>query len=144
MAKDGKEYTVTNLSQTDLESITGKTFESYTEKPIDDLINMNVNTKSTNSVYMVNSPNAWKTSYFKENEVNPEITRQGWGYRADVVKAPGGYRLVNYIKAPNDRGYTTIYGAFAQDANSLDRGYKTTTFKQLESMYMSYLQYQNK
>jgi hypothetical protein len=140
--KSGQEYTVTNLNRTDLESITGRTFENYVEKPIDDLITVNVNTKSTNSKYMVNSPDAWTTSYFKENEVNPEVVKQGWGYRADVVKATGGYRLVNYIKAPGEKKYTTIYGAFAKDEYSLDRGYKGTTVKELESIYMSYLQYQ--
>jgi hypothetical protein len=93
---------------------------------------------------MVNSPDAWRTSYFKENEVNPEIVKLGWGYRADVVKATGGYRLVNYVKAPGENKYTTIYGAFSKDEYSLDRGYKLTTAKELQNIYMSYLQYQNK
>lgn len=140
----GDEYTITNVNQKDLESITGKTLENYVDRPIDDLINMNVNTKSTNSKYMVNSPNAWRTAYFKENETDLEITKQGWGYRADVIKATGGYRLVNYVKAPGDKTYTTIYGAFAKDEYSLDKGYKGTTLKELQSIYMSYLQYQNK
>jgi hypothetical protein len=143
--KETKEVlTITNLSRTDLEGITGRTFQNYVEKPIDDLITLNVNTKSTNSKYMVNSPDAWRTSYFKENEVNPEIVKLGWGYRADVIKATGGYRLVNYVKAPGKNKYTTIYGAFSKDEYSLDRGYKLTTAKELENIYMSYLQYQNK
>jgi hypothetical protein len=143
--KDGNDYTITNVNHADLESMTGKTLVNYVEKPIDDLININTNTKSTNSKYMVNSPNAWKTSYFRENEANPEITTSGWGYRADVVKAVGGgYRIVNYIKAPKTNYYVTIYGGVAKDEYTIDRTYKNTTSKQLESLYMTQLQYQNK
>jgi hypothetical protein len=137
--------TITNVNRKDLETFTDATFTGYEEKPIQDALNINDKTKSTNPVHMVNSPNAWKTAYFNGAQVNPEVTRQGWAYRADVVKSGGGYRLVNYVRAPKTKNFVTIYGAaITPEENIIDNTYKTTTPVQLSSMYLNYLQKQNK
>ena len=86
-SKDGDSYTITNVNRKDLETFTDANFTEYQEKPIQDAFNMNEKTKSTNSVYMVSSPNAWSTAYFKGTNINPAVTQAGWGYRADVVKS---------------------------------------------------------
>lgn len=143
-AKGGK-HTITNVNHAELEKLTNLTFSNYVEKPIEDLINMNTNTKSTNSRYLVNSPDAWKTSYFQGNDVNPEVKKAGWEYRADAIATQGGYRLVNYVKAPGSKEFTTIYGnKVTPYENSLDTLFKTTTPKELESLYLTNLQNQNK
>lgn len=142
--KDGIPYTITNVNRKDLETFTDATFTQYKDQPIQDALNINERTKSTNPVYMPNSPNAWRTAYFKGNQVNPEVTRAGWGYRADVVKSGGGYRLVNYVKPPGSQKFITVYGAaVAADENIIDNTYKTTTPAQLNAMYLNYLHNQN-
>jgi len=142
--KDGVPYTITNVNRKDLTTFTDATFKDYKDQPIQDALNINEKTKSTNSVYMPNSPNAWRTAYFKGNQVNPEVIRAGWGYRADVVKSGGGYRLVNYVKPPGSQKFITVYGAaVAADENIIDNTYKTTTPAQLNAMYLNYLHNQN-
>ena len=144
-SKEGPVYTITNVNHDDLQTFTNATFTAYEEKPIQDALNINEKTKSTNPVHMVNSPNAWKTAYFNGGQVNPEVTRQGWAYRADVVKSGGGYRLVNYVRAPKTKNFITIYGgAITPDEKIIDNTYKTTTPVQLSAMYLNYLQKQNK
>ena len=136
--------TITNVNRKDLETFTDATFKQYKDQPIQDALNINEKTKSTNAVYMPGSPNAWRTAYFKGNQVNPEVTRAGWGYRADVVKSGGGYRLVNYVKPPGSQKFITVYGAaVAADENIIDNTYKTTTPAQLNAMYLNYLHNQN-
>ena len=94
---------------------------------------------------MVSSPNAWRTAYYKGTNIDPSVTQAGWGYRADVIKSGGGYRLVYYVKPPNTKGFTTIYGAaIATDENIIDNTYKTTTPAQLNAMYLNYLHNQTK
>jgi hypothetical protein len=133
--------TITNVNRADLETFTDATFTSYEEKPIQDAINMNEKTKSTNPVHMPNSPTAWTTAHYNGGQVNPEVTRQGWSYRADVVKSGGGYRLVNYIRPPGGKEFITVYGAaIATDERIIDNTYKTTTPVQLNAMYLNYLQ----
>jgi hypothetical protein len=132
--------TITNVNRADLETFTNAKFTDYKEKPIQDALNMNDKTKSTNSVYMPGSPNAWKTSFYKGTQINPAVTQAGWSYRADVIKSGGGYRLVNYIKPPATKSYITIYGAaIATDENIIDNTYKTTTPAELNAMYLNYL-----
>lgn len=144
-SKDGDSYTITNVNRTDLETFTDAKFTQYQEKPIQDALNMNEKTKSTNPVYMPGSPNAWKTSYFKGTNINPAVIQAGWSYRADVVKTRGGYRLVNYVRPPGATGYTTIYGAaIANDENIIDNIYKTTSPAELSAMYLNYLHNQKK
>ena len=146
--ENGKSYAITNVNRKDLSTFTNAKFTNYVEKPIQDAINMNPKTKSTNPVYMPNSPNAWRTAYFKSNKVNPEVTKAGWAYRADVVPATnGGYRLVNYVRPPGSNAFVTIYGAAAaSDEGIIDNTFKTTTPAQLNAMYLNYLhnQTQNK
>jgi hypothetical protein len=143
-SEDGVPYTITNVNRKDLETFTDATFKQYKDQPIQDALNINEKTKSTNAVYMPGSPNAWRTAYFKGNQVNPEVTRAGWGYRADVVKSGGGYRLVNYVKPPGSQKFITVYGAaVAADENIIDNTYKTTTPAQLNAMYLNYLHNQN-
>ena len=137
--------TITNVNHKDLETFTDATFTPYEDKPIQDALNINDKTKSTNPVYMVNSPNAWRTAHYNGGQVNPEVTKQGWAYRADVVKSGGGYRLVNYVRAPKTKKFITIYGAaITPEESIIDNTYKTTTPVQLSSMYLNYLQKQNK
>ena len=138
--------TITNVNRKDLSTFTGSKFTDYVEKPIQDAINMNPNTKSTNAVYMPNSPNAWRTAHYRGGQVNPEVTRAGWSYRADVVPAPGGgYRLVNYIRPPGATKFITVYGAASStDEAIIDNTYKTTTPVQLNAMYLNYLHNQTK
>ena len=144
-SKDGDSYTITNVNRTDLETFTDAKFTQYQEKPIQDALNMNEKTKSTNPVYMPGSPNAWKTAYFKGTNINPAVIQAGWSYRADVVKTRGGYRLVNYVRPPGATGYTTIYGAaIANDENIIDNIYKTTSPAELSAMYLNYLHNQTK
>lgn len=132
--------TITNVNRTDLTTFTDAKFTDYVETPIQDAINMNEKTKSTNPVYMPGSPNAWRTAHFKGTQINPEVTRAGWSYRADVIKSGGGYRFVNYVRPPGFKGYTTIYGAaVAADEKIIDNTYKTTTPAQLNDMYLNYL-----
>jgi hypothetical protein len=142
--EDGVPYTITNVNRKDLTTFTDATFKQYKDQPIQDALNINEKTKSTNAVYMPGSPNAWRTAYFKGNQVNPEVIRAGWGYRADVVKSGGGYRLVNYVKPPGSQKFITVYGAaVAADENIIDNTYKTTTPAQLNAMYINYLHNQN-
>ena len=142
--KDGS-YTITNVNHKDLETFSDAIFTQYKEQPIQDALNMNEKTKSTNSVYMVNSPDAWRTAMYKGNQINPEVTKAGWSYRADVIKSGGGYRLVNYVRPPGAKGYTTIYGAaIATDEQIIDNTYKTTTPAELSAMYLNYLHNQTK
>jgi hypothetical protein len=137
--KDGKDYTITNINQTDLATFTDAKFTQYEEKPIQDALNINTNTKSTNAVYMPNSPNAWRTAYFKGGQINPEIQKQGWSYRADVVKTGVGYRLVHYVRKPGTKKFTTIYGdAIALDERIIDNTVRMTTPAQLNAMYLNY------
>ena len=139
-SKDGVPYTITNVNRGDLETFTDATFTDYKEKPIQDALNMNEKTKSTNAVYMPGSPNAWKTAFYKGSNINPAVINAGWGYRADVIKSGGGYRLVNYIKPPGAKSYTTVYGAaIATDENIIDNTYKTTSPAELNAMYLNYL-----
>ena len=143
-AKGGK-HTITNVNHDELQKFTNLNLINYQEKPIQDLINLNTNTKSTNSVYMVSSPDAWKGAYFQGSDVNPEIKKAGWEYRADAIKSGAGYRLVNYIKAPGAKEFNTIYGnAIATDENTLDFTFKTATPAELNNLYLIYLQNQNK
>jgi hypothetical protein len=143
--EDGKSYTITNVNRKDLATFTDATFTQYKDQPIQDAINMNEKTKSTNSVYMPGSPNAWRTAFYKGTQINPEVTNAGWGYRADVVRSGGGYRLVNYVKPPKAKGFITIYGAaIAADEYIIDNTYKTTTPAQLSAMYLNYLHNQTK
>jgi hypothetical protein len=142
--EDGVPYTITNVNRKDLETFTDATFNQYKDQPIQDALNINEKTKSTNAVYMPGSPNAWRTAHFKGTQLNPEVIRAGWRYRADVIKSGGGYRLINYIKPPGAKGYTTIYGAaIATDENIIDNTYKTTSPAQLSAMYLNYLHNQN-
>ena len=142
--KDGVPYTITNVNRKDLETFTDAKFKQYKDQPIQDALNINEKTKSTNAVHMPGSPNAWRTAYFKGDQVNPEVTRAGWGYRADVVRSGGGYRLVNYVKPPGSQEFITVYGAaVAADENIIDNTYKTTTPAQLNAMYLNYLHNQN-
>jgi hypothetical protein len=144
-SKDGPVYTITNVNHDDLQTFTNATFTAYEEKPIQDALNINEKTKSTNPVHMVNSPNAWTTAYFNGAQVNPEVTRQGWAYRADVVKSGGGYRIVNYVRAPKTNQFITIYGDLVYPKEAiLDNIYKTTSPVELSYMYLNYLQKQNK
>ena len=139
--------TITNVNREDLATFTDAKFTQYKEQPIQDALNMNEKTKSTNSVYMPSSPDAWRTAFYKGTQANPEVANAGWGYRADVVKSGGGYRLVYYIKPPKATGFTTIYGAaIASDEYIIDNTYKTTGPAQLNAMYLNYLhnQTQNK
>jgi hypothetical protein len=137
--KDGKDYTITNINQTDLATFTDAKFTQYEEKPIQDALNINTNTKSTNAVYMPNSPNAWRTAYFKGGQINPEIQKQGWSYRADVVQTGVGYRLVHYVRKPGSKKFTTIYGdAIALDERIIDNTVRMTTPAQLNAMYLNY------
>jgi hypothetical protein len=132
--------TITNVNRTDLTTFTNAKFTNYVEQPIQDAINMNDKTKSTNPVYMVNSPDAWTTAHYKGTNINPAVTQAGWSYRADVIKSGGGYRLVNYVRPPNATGYTTIYGAaIATDEQIIDNTYKTTSPAELSAMYLNYL-----
>jgi hypothetical protein len=141
----GKEYTITNVNHDELESFTNLNLTNYVEKPVQDLINANRYTKSTNMKYAPNSTKAWTTAYWQSNEVNPEVTKAGWRYRADAVKANGGYRLVNYVKPPGAKSYTTIYGgAVAKEEGMLDDIFKTSSPKDLENLYMMHLQNKNK
>jgi hypothetical protein len=145
IVKDAKgvKHTITNVNHDELQQFTGLNLTSYEEKPVQDLINMNDKTKSTNSIYGPSSPKAWTTSYFQANEVNPEVTRAGWGYRADAVKSSGGYRLVNYVKPPGENRWITMYGgAIAKEEGMIDTIFKTTSPKDLENLYMIYLQNQ--
>lgn len=135
--------TITNVNRKDLETFTGAKFNAYEEKPIQDALNINEKTKSTNPVYMVNSPNAWRTAYFNGSQLNPEVAKAGWRYRADVIAAGGGYRIVNYVKPPGQKGFTTIYGDLVYPKESLiDTIYKTTSPVELNSMYLNHLQKQ--
>ena len=137
--------TITNVNRKDLETFTDATFKQYKDQPIQDALNINEKTKSTNAVYMPGSPNAWKTAYFKGTNINPAVIQAGWSYRADVVKTRGGYRLVNYVRPPGATGYTTIYGAaIANDENIIDNIYKTTSPAELSAMYLNYLHNQTK
>ena len=142
---DGTPYTITNVNHKDLETFTDAVFTQYKEAPIQDALNINEKTKSTNPVYMVNSPDAWRTAMYKGTQVNPAVIQAGWSYRADVIKSGGGYRLVNYVKPPGATGYTTIYGAaIATDEHIIDNTYKTTTPAELSAMYLNYLHNQTK
>ena len=137
--KDGVDYTITNINQTDLATFTDAKFTKYEEKPIQDALNINEKTKSTNAVYMPNSPNAWRTAYFKGGQINPEVQKQGWAYRADVVNTAGGYRLVHYVRKPGGKQFTTIYGdAIALDEAIIDNTVRMTTPAQLNAMYLNY------
>jgi hypothetical protein len=137
--KDGKDYTITNINQTDLATFTDAKFTQYEEKPIQDALNINQNTKSTNAVYMPNSPNAWRTAYFKGGQINPEVQKQGWAYRADVVNTAGGYRLVHYVRKPGSKQFTTIYGnAIALDERIITNTVSMTTPAQLNAMYLNH------
>jgi hypothetical protein len=137
--KDGTDYTITNVNQTDLSTFTDAKFTQYEEKPIQDALNINENTKSTNAVYMPNSPNAWRTAYFKGGQINPEVQKQGWSYRADVVKTGAGYRLVHYVRKPGAKKFNTIYGdAIALDERIIDNTVRMTTPAQLNAMYLNY------
>jgi hypothetical protein len=143
--EDGVPYTITNVNRKDLETFTDDKFKEYKDQPIQDAINMNEKTKSTNPVYMVNSPDAWRTAYYKGTNINPSVTQAGWGYRADVIAAGGGYRLVNYVKPPGQKGFTTIYGDLVYPKeNLIDTIYKTTSPVELNSMYLNYLHNQTK
>jgi hypothetical protein len=94
---------------------------------------------------MVNSPNAWTTAFYNGGEVNSEVTKQGWAYRADVIKSGGGYRIVNYVRAPKTNQFITIYGDLVYPKEAiLDNIYKTTSPVELSYMYLNYLQKQNK
>ena len=132
------------MNHEELQQFTGLKLIDFKEKPIEDLLHLNEKTKSTNAVYGPSSPKAWTTSYFKGNEVDPSVTTAGWGYRADAVKAPGGgYRLVNYVKAPGSDSFVTIYGnSVAPTEDIIDTMFKTTLPKELEGLYMTYLQNQ--
>jgi hypothetical protein len=143
--KAGTKHTITNVNHDELQKFTGLNLKNYEEKPVQDLLNMNDKTKSTNSVYGPSSPKAWTTSYYQGNDVNPEVVKAGWGYRADAVNASGGYRLVNYIKPPGENRWITIYGgAIAKEESMIDTVFKTASPKDLENLYMIYLQNQNK
>jgi hypothetical protein len=143
--KKGVKHTITNVNHDELQKFTGLNLTSYEEKPVQDLLNMNDKTKSTNSVYGPSSPKAWTTSYFQGSDVNPEVVKAGWEYRADAVNAPGGYRLVNYIKPPRENRWITVYGgAIAKEEGIIDNIFKTTSPKDLENLYMMHLQNQNK
>lgn len=137
--------TITNVNREDLQTFTDATFTDYRETPIQDAININEKTKSTNPVHMVNSPNAWTTAFYNGGEVNSEVTKQGWAYRADVIKSGGGYRIVNYVRAPKTNQFITIYGDLVYPKEAiLDNIYKTTSPVELSYMYLNYLQKQNK
>lgn len=143
--KKGVKHTITNVNHDELQKFTGLNLTNYEEQPVQDLLNMNDKTKSTNSVYGPSSPKAWTTSYFQGSDVNPEVVKAGWGYRADAVNASGGYRLVNYIKPPGKSNWITIYGgAIAKEEGMIDTVFKTASPKDLENLYMLYLQNQNK
>ena len=137
--------TITNVNRQDLQTFTDATFTAYEEKPIQDLLNINSNTKSTNPVRMVNDPNAWQTAHFSSSQVNPEVTNQGWSYRADAIMTAGGYRLVNYVRAPGTKKFVTIYGgAITPDEGVISNTFRMTTPVQLNSMYLNHLHNQKK
>lgn len=141
--KTGKDYVIKNINRTELEKITDLTFKQFEASPIKNIIALN-KTKTTNVNYS-SSPNAWKTAYFKENEADPAITKAGYTFRADVAEAPGGYRMISYIKAPKQSNFVTIYGeAIAPNEYILDQTFKTMTPAIVQSTYNSYLQNKNK
>ena len=132
--------TITNVNREDLQTFTDATFTAYEEKPVQDLLNINDNTKSTNPVHMVNDPNAWQTAHFSGSQVNPEVTNQGWSYRADAIKTAGQYRLINYVRAPGTKKFVTIYGgAITPDEGVISNTFRMTTPAQLNSMYLNHL-----
>jgi hypothetical protein len=141
--KTGKDYTIKNINKTELEKITNLTFKDFQDSPIKNTIALN-KTKTTNVNYPT-SANAWKTSYFKENEADPAIAKAGYILRADVAEAPGGYRMISYIKGPKQSNFVTIYGEqIAPNEYILDQTFKTMTPAIVQSTYTSYLQNKNK
>jgi hypothetical protein len=141
--KTGKDYTIKNINKTELEKITNLTFNDFKDSPIKNTIALN-KTKTTNVNYS-SSVDAWKTAYFKENEADPAITKAGYVLRADVAEAPGGYRMITYIKAPKQSNFVTIYGEqIAPNEYILDQTFKTMTPAIVQSTYNSYLQNKNK
>lgn len=140
---DGNTYKVNDVNHDDLESFTGKTLTNYIETPIQDAININTNTKSTNPKYLPGSELAWTTAYLQEHKANPDILNSGWGYRADAVKAGGGYRMINYVRAPGTKKYVTIYGDYvAPEENIITNTFKTVTPVELKNLYLQYVQSQ--
>ena len=140
---DGNKYKVNDVNHDDLESFTGKTLTNYIETPIQDAINMNTNTKSTNPKYLPGSELAWTTAHLQEHETNPDILNSGWGYRADAVKAGGGYRMINYVRVPGTKKYVTIYGDYvAPEENIITNTFKTVTPVELKNLYLQYVQSQ--
>jgi hypothetical protein len=141
--KTGKDYTIKNINRTELEKITDLKFNQFQDSPIKNAIALN-KTKTTNVNYS-SSPNAWKTAYFKENEADPAIEKAGYIFRADVAEAPGGYRMISYIKPKKSREFITIYGDLvAPNEYILDQSYKTMTPALVQSNYTLYLQNKNK
>ena len=141
--KTGKDYTIKNVNRTDLETITNLKFKEFQDSPIKNTIALN-KTKTTNVNYS-SSANAWKTAYFKENEADPAIAKAGYIFRADVAEAPGGYRMISYIKAPGKSNFVTIYGeAVAPNEYILDQTYKTMTPAIVQSTYITDLRNKNK
>jgi len=136
-------YKVNDVNHDDLESFTGKILTNYVETPIQDAININTNTKSTNPKYLPGSELAWTTAHLQEHETNPDILNSGWGYRADAVKAGGGYRMINYVRVPGTKKYVTIYGDYvAPEENIITNTFKTVTPVELKNLYLQYVQSQ--
>jgi hypothetical protein len=137
--KTGESYVIKNLNSADLEPIADVTFGNYTAKPIQTLIRAN-KTESTNPTYTVNSPNAWKAAYFQDNEAPAELRKAGYTYRADVVLAKGGFRMVHYIQAPDSKKFQTIFGerVFANE-NDINVTFKNSTLPYVKATYINYL-----
>jgi hypothetical protein len=138
--KTGNSYVIKNLNTADLEPIADVTFGQYTSKPIETLIRAN-RTGSTNPTYTINSPSAWKAAYFQDNEAPGELRKAGYIYRADVVPAKGGFRMVHYIQAPDSKKFETIFGdrVFTNEAD-IARTFKNSTLPYVKTTYINYLQ----
>jgi hypothetical protein len=139
--KNGAIHTIEDINRTDLGKLTGLKFAEYQSTPIENLININTNTRSTNKEGFVEDADAWKGAYFKENKlINPSAKASGYKFRADALAAPGGFQMVYYIKPPTSSKFQLIYGKVYQDESTLEKVYKGATGDMIKNTYLQYLQ----
>lgn len=130
---EGKKMSV-KVDKDFMQKISKNTFKSYgeTAQPIEDAIQV-YKTGSTNSKTLTTDPNAWKSSYFKTYEANPDLYEKGIYYHADVVKGNKGYYLANYVKLPGMTEFKTFYGKPYPTEQGATMDFKTATSASLTS-----------
>jgi hypothetical protein len=141
---EGGVFNLTQVSQENLEKLTGQTFGEFKTTPIKNRLQGST-TGSTNLISFPNDPDAWKTAYLKNGDNASDMIKAEFVYRADVVQDSKGYHFVHYIKSGKEGKFYTIEDTnYAPTEFAFKEIFKTTTLTEVKDKFLKHRQSLNK